>query len=130
MESVPLSIPFLSLSTEVKTSEGVRSHILTPFGYLDIVFPEECFREGAEPPREIKVLGDIECWKLDEDMPLEFRSTLLELVREIILRYLDRRGFETVPVAIRFVGGDMDVHIPCRMGGGRGTICSCATGGG
>jgi hypothetical protein len=84
LEKISLSIPCLVLSTETNLSAETEKHILTPFGYIDIIFPSS-LGEGKEgKPFEVKVIGDIDSWMLDDAMPLEFKATLRRFLIEVV----------------------------------------------
>ena len=84
MEKISLSIPCLVLSTETNISAETEKHILTPFGYIDVIFPNNLGEEKEGKPFEVKVIGDIDSWMLDDAMPLEFKATLRRFLIEMV----------------------------------------------
>ena len=84
MEKISLSIPCLVLSSETNISGETEKHILTPFGYLDIIFPSVFAQNSESRPFEIKVVGDVDSWMLDESMPVEFKAVLRKFVVEMV----------------------------------------------
>ena len=84
MEKISLSIPCLILSTETNLSSEIEKHILTPFGYIDIIFPNTLEQNLDNASFEIKVIGDIDSWMLDESMPIEFKDTLRKFLIEMV----------------------------------------------
>jgi hypothetical protein len=116
MENVSLSVPFLNLSTEVNISGEVENHILTPFGYIDIILPNNSPERDPSLPFEIKVIGDISSWMLDDLMPDEFRSTLFKFIGKIVRYYVGASLPELSQIVICFKGRDLDV---------KGSWCMC-----
>jgi hypothetical protein len=84
LEKISLSIPCLILSTETNISAEIEKHVLTPFGYIDIIFPNTLGEDKEGTPFEVKVIGDIDSWMLDESMPLEFKATLRRFLVEMV----------------------------------------------
>jgi hypothetical protein len=111
LQNVSLSIPFLVLSTEVKISGDVEKHILTPFGYVDIVFPNVSDQTVASFPSEIQVVGDIDSWMLDEAMPSEFRVSILGLIGEIANSHFGCLPLDSRWTSVRFKSGSRDVSV-------------------
>jgi hypothetical protein len=84
LEKISLSIPCLILSTETNISAEIEKHVLTPFGYIDIIFPNTLGENNEGLPFEVKVIGDIDSWMLDDSMPLEFKATLRRFLIEMV----------------------------------------------
>jgi hypothetical protein len=84
LETISLSIPCLVLSSETTISGEVEKHILTPFGYVDITLPGAPAQDQENTPLEIKVVGDIDCWMIDESMPAEFKAVLRKFIVEMV----------------------------------------------
>lgn len=84
METISLSIPCMVLSSETAISGEVEKHILTPFGYVDIILPGVPALEQENIPLEIKVVGDIDSWMIDESMPTEFKAVIRKFIVEMV----------------------------------------------
>jgi hypothetical protein len=84
LEKISLSIPCLVLSSGTNISGETEKHILTPFGYIDIIFPGTLAQGQERTPLEIKVVGDIDSWMIDESMPVEFKVVLRKFIVEMV----------------------------------------------
>jgi hypothetical protein len=86
LEKILLTIPYMILSTGTNLSAEVEKHILTPFGYIDVIFPNGFFTRDDEGDThlEVKVIGDIDSWMLHESMPDEFKSALRTFIIEMV----------------------------------------------
>jgi hypothetical protein len=84
VEKISLSIPCLVLSSETSISGEIEKHMLTPFGYIDIIFPSALAQEHESTPIEIKVVGDIDSWMIDDSMPVEFKVVLRKFIVEMV----------------------------------------------
>jgi len=110
MNSVPLCVPFLVLSTKLNQLGDMEKHILTPFGGIDIYF-----RKRAEQTRnpihyEIEVEGDIDHWLGDSDLIEEFRKSLLDFIHGIIKECLDCVSCDKEQFYVRFKGSDFNIR--------------------
>ncbi len=82
MKTVPLSIPFLVISTRQDGYETLEKHVLTPFGSLDISLPMGM--EG-ENPCEVRVSGQVDHWLVDDcSMPQEFQAAVSRFILKLI----------------------------------------------
>ena len=84
MHTISLSIPCMVLSSETAISGEVEKHILTPFGYVDIILPGTPAQDQENLPLEIKVVGDIDSWMIDDSMPAEFKAVLRKFIVEMV----------------------------------------------
>jgi hypothetical protein len=94
----------------MKISGEMEKHILTPFGYVDIILPMGGDQPGEASSPEIQVVGDIESWMLDDSMPGEFKGALLGFIGEITRAYLGYSPAELGKGSVRFTGGGRDVR--------------------
>jgi hypothetical protein len=94
----------------MRISGEMEKHILTPFGYVDIILPMGEDQPGDASSPEIQVVGDIDSWMLDESMPGEFKGALLGFIGEIARAHLGYSPAELGKGSVRFKGGGRDVH--------------------
>jgi len=111
VQNVSLSIPFLVLSTEIKITGEVEKHVLTPFGYVDIIFPGSSNETEDGFPSMIQVVGDVDSWMLDESMPDEFRASILGFIAEITRSHTGSPGLDSQRVSIGFKGAKRDINV-------------------
>jgi hypothetical protein len=111
VENISLSIPCLILSTETNISAEIEKHVLTPFGYIDIIFPSNLDQDKEGTPFEVKVIGDIDSWMLDESMPLEFKATLRKFLIEMVQICTGSSLPKSSRNSIHLRGGDQNIKI-------------------
>jgi hypothetical protein len=132
VQNVSLSVPFLVLSTEIKITGEVEKHVLTPFGYVDIIFPSCANQNEGSLPSMIQVVGDVDSWMVDESMPDEFRASILGFIGEITRSHCGCPILDSQRVSIGFKGVKRDINVvweKCCLEdkGGGGTSHSHAT---
>jgi len=121
LETIPLTIPLLLLSTQMKDSGEMEKHFLTPFGYLDILFPLRALQEQESRAVDITVVGDIDTWMLDESMPGEFLATLHQFLQKIIQRHGQFQSNEDRQLSIHFRTGRISQSAKTTVAGMSGT---------
>lgn len=80
MDSINLSIPFMALSTKVNCLGEIEKRFVTPFGMIDVLFPNILDMEKEKPRITIEVGGDAEYWESKDSATSEFRAALLHFV--------------------------------------------------
>lgn len=116
VDNVPLSIPFLTLSTEACVGGEIKKHILTPFGFVDICFPgRKPAQELSSFAAEISVVGDIDSWMLDGSMPEEFHQAITSLIKELVRCQMGNLSPGSGQLFIHFKGARLDTRIPCIL---------------
>ncbi len=110
MNSVPLCVPFLVLSTKFNELGNMEKHILTPFGGIDISFRMRPDETRYPIHYEIEVDGDIDRWIDDSELIEEFRKSLLDFIHGIIRECLDCVGCDKEQFYVRFRGSDFNIR--------------------
>lgn len=110
MNSVPLCVPFLVLSTKFNQLGDMEKHILTPFGGIDIYFRKRAEKTKNPIHYEIEVEGDIDHWIGDSDLIEEFRKSLLDFIHGIIKECLDCVSCDSEQFYVRFRGSDFNIR--------------------
>jgi len=96
---VPLHIPYLELSKEILEGGRIESHLLTPFGFIDVMVDSA----GEQPTTfVIQVQGDTDCWMLDASLPEAFIGTLTRFILGIVSHWLGDISPESANWEIRF----------------------------
>lgn len=114
MEKISLSIPCLVLSSEASISGETEKHILTPFGYIDIIFPSTLGQDQESTPFEIKVVGDIDSWMIDESMPPEFNGVLRKFIVEMVQLCTQSSLPRSIKNALQLHGENQDIKVILR----------------
>lgn len=114
LERISLSIPCMVLSSETSLSGQTEKHVLTPFGYLDITFPSTLAQEQESVPFEIKVVGDIDSWMIDESMPPEFKVVLRKFIVEMVQLCTQSSLPKSVKKAFQFHEGNQHIRITLK----------------
>ncbi|MGV8074809.1 MAG: hypothetical protein AB2L11_09690 [Syntrophobacteraceae bacterium] len=114
MRNILLSIPFLFISAQISGSGEVENHILTPFGAIDISFQNAHGLMGEAQCIEVGVGGDVDTWLLDDSMPGEFRSALVNLIGEIVRSQFGLSMPDCRKVSVCFKGSEKQLkfHLP------------------
>lgn len=112
MDSLPLSIPFLVLSTRMNIQGETEERVATPFGCVDIVF--RLPPQGTMSPFEIRVSGDIDGWMLDESVFREFKSTFIRFIHGIAFQNRQDLVDQDCQLEVHFQGEKLDVKLPWR----------------
>jgi len=110
MNSIPLCVPFLVLSTKFNELGDMEKHILTPFGGIDIAFRMRAEQTTHPIHYEIEVDGDIDRWIGDSELIEEFRKSLLDFIHGIIRECLDCVGCDKEQFYLRFRGSDFNIR--------------------
>lgn len=98
MKTISLAIPFLVLSTCQNGYETLETHVLTPFGSLDIALPIGG-REAS--PCEIRVSGHLDQWFPDGTaVPPEFRDFVSRFIEELSHEILGGKQPGRIPFKI------------------------------
>ena len=115
LKTVPLSIPFLVISTRQDGYETLEKHVLTPFGSLDISLP--LGMEG-ENLCEVRVSGQVDHWLVDDcSMPEEFQAAVSRFILKLIEEMMGGKVPDHCRLSIGLDAGD----------GPRILTCSCTS---
>jgi hypothetical protein len=111
LEKISLSIPCLILSSETSISGETEKHILTPFGYVDIVYPGALAQDQEGRPFEIKVVGDVDSWMIDESMPDEFKAVLRKFIVEMVQLCTQTPLPKSIKSALHLQGENQNIRV-------------------
>ncbi len=114
MDKISLSIPCLVLSSETSISGETEKHVLTPFGYIDIMFPSGMVNDQESVPYEIKVVGDIDSWMVDESMPAEFKGVLRKFIVEMVQLCTHSSLPKSIKNALHLHGENQDIKVTLK----------------
>ncbi|MDX9785315.1 MAG: hypothetical protein RBT11_00910 [Desulfobacterales bacterium] len=103
MEIIPLSIPYLVLSTQQHIDGRRQIHTRTPFGSVDISVKR---LEGVNNPPlfDVTVEGDLETWVLDQQMPAAFKNALFKMVGKMAVTHSGWSIHKQCRLAVNFKG--------------------------
>jgi len=114
LDKISLSIPCLVLSSGTSISGETEKHVLTPFGYIDIMFPSGMVNDQASVPYEIKVVGDIDSWMVDESMPAEFKGVLRKFIVEMVQLCTHSSLPKSIKNALHLHGENQDIKVTLK----------------
>ncbi len=121
MQTIPLSVPHMVLSSQQTLTGDWTLHTLTPFGDMDILFSTQSERSGRVL-FDVAVKGDTASWMLEGVFPPSFRTTIIELIGRIVVRHSGAPENGAYRFNIRLTGKTGDVKVSGHL-----TACVCAS---
>ena len=85
--------------------------MLTPFGYLGIMFPSFVSQDQESTPLEIKVVGDIDSWMVDDSMPAEFKVVLRKFIVDMVQLCTQSSFPRSIKNAFQLHGENQDIKV-------------------
>ncbi len=85
MKKVRVDIPYTELSMTVKSNNKIEKSILTPFGIVDVIVEEAFDNISNKSYFDIYVDGDVEKWVYDEKIHEEFKRSLIDFLKHLVI---------------------------------------------